>query len=133
MTAKEISKILRYWLDAAVHDLEMANSLFRTGKYDYCLFLCHLSLEKLLKALAARATKDHPPFTHNLLYLAGQANLKLSKAQIELFDQINKFNMEARYPDDLKAFYKKANKIYCKKYLEATKGLWKWLREISRI
>jgi len=129
MTIKDISRITKYWLEAAEHDLEMANSLFRTGKYDYCLFLCHLSLEKLLKALVTRATKNHPPFTHNLLYLAGKANLQLSKAQIEIFDQINKFNMEARYPEDLKAFYKKANKTFTKKYLDATKGIWKWLQE----
>lgn len=120
---------MKYWLEASEHDLKMAGSLFRTGKYDYCLFLCHLSLEKLLKSLAARVLNDHPPFTHNLLYLAGKAGLSISKAQIELLDQINKFNMDARYPEDLRAFYKKANRIFAKKYLESTKEMWKWLRE----
>ncbi len=129
MTAKDVTKIISYWLEAAEHDLEVSGSLFRTGKYDYCLFLCHLSLEKLLKALVASAIKDHPPFTHNLLYLAGKANLELSKGQIALLDQINKFNMEARYPEDLKAFYKKANRSYSKKYLEEGKEVWKWLRK----
>ena len=129
MTSKDIAKIVKYWLDAAVHDFETAGSLFRTGKYDYCLFLCHLSLEKLLKALATRAMKDHPPFTHNLLYLAGKANLQLSKTQIGMLDEINKFNMEARYPEDLKVFYKKANKVFAKKYLDITKDFWKWLRK----
>lgn len=129
MTTKDIAKIARYWLEASIHDLEMSRSLFRTGKYDYCLFLCHLSLEKLLKALVARAINDHPPFTHNLLYLAGTADIQLSKGQIELLDQVNKFNMEARYPEDLKAFYKKADKSYAKKYLDITKEVWKWLRK----
>ena len=129
MTVKDVLKIVRYWLQASEHDLEMATSLFRTGKYDYCLFLCHLSLEKLLKALAAHALKDHPPYTHNLLYLAGKANIQISKAQIELLDQVNRFNMEARYPEDLKAFYKKANRLYAKKYLEETKEMWKWLQK----
>ena len=129
MTAKDVSKIIRYWLEASEHDLEMSSSLFRTGKYDYCLFLCHLSLEKLLKALVASVMKDHPPFTHNLLYLAGKANLGLSKNQIALLDQINKFNMEARYPEDLRAFYKKADRSYAKKYLEEGRGVWKWLRK----
>ncbi|PIR16558.1 MAG: hypothetical protein COV46_07830 [Deltaproteobacteria bacterium CG11_big_fil_rev_8_21_14_0_20_49_13] len=129
MTLKDVAKIVRYWLNASAHDLEMAKSLFRTGKHDYCLFLCHLSLEKLLKALATRVIKDHPPFTHNLLFLAGKADLQLSKAQIELFDQINRFNMEARYPEDLEAFYKKANKVYAKRYMDATREMWKWLRQ----
>jgi len=129
MTLKDVAKIVRYWLNASTHDLEMAKSLFRTGKHDYCLFLCHLSLEKLLKALATRVIKDHPPFTHNLLFLAGKADLQLSKAQIELFDQINRFNMEARYPEDLEAFYKKSNKVYAKRYMDATREMWKWLRQ----
>lgn len=128
MTSREIAKIARYWREAAEHDFETARSLFRTGKYDYCLFLCHLSLEKLLKALAALDMKDHPPFTHNLLYLAGKARLALSKTQIEQLDDINRFNIEARYPEDLRAFYKKANRVYAQKYWDITKGLWKWLQ-----
>jgi HEPN domain-containing protein len=83
----------------------------------------------MLKALATKTIKDHPPFTHNLLYLAGKADIQLSKAQTEVLDQINRFNMEARYPEDLRAFYKKANKVYAKKYLEITKEMWKWLRK----
>lgn len=133
MTSKDTAKVVNYWLDAAIHDLETAASLFRTGKYDYCLFLCHLSLEKLLKSLVTNTIKDHPPFTHNLLYLAGKANLHLSKTQIEMLDEINKFNMEARYPEDLKAFYKKVNKSYAKKYLDITKDFWKWLRKKSEV
>jgi hypothetical protein len=45
MTSRDIAKVVRYWREAAEHDFETARSLFRTGKYDYCLFLCHLSLE----------------------------------------------------------------------------------------
>ncbi|MFH1874013.1 MAG: HEPN domain-containing protein [Pseudomonadota bacterium] len=130
MTNKDISKVIKYWFEAAKHDREVSLSLYRTGKYDYCLFLCHLMLEKLLKALVAKVAKEHPPFTHNLLYLAGKANLELTKAQIELFDQINKFNLEIRYPEDLKSFYKKVNKNYAKKYLEQSKELWLWLQNL---
>lgn len=129
MTAKDIKKITKYWLDSATHDLEMAGSLFRTGKYDYCLFLCHLAVEKILKALVTQTIKDHAPFTHNLLYLAGKANIQLSKSQIELLDQVNKFNMEARYPEDLREFYKKADRVYTKNYLTSSKEIWKWFRK----
>lgn len=128
MTLKDVLKIVNHWLAASNHDFEVARSLFRTGKYDYCLFLCHLMLEKILKALVANVTKDHPPFTHNLLYLAGKANLKLTRSQIQLLDEINEFNLEIRYPEDLKEFYKKVNKPYAKKYFDITLELWKWFR-----
>lgn len=128
MTLRDVAKIVRYWIEASIHDLDMAGSLFRTGRYDYCLFLCHLSLEKILKALVTQKTKNHPAFTHNLLYLAGKADLQLSKTQVELLDGVNKFNMEARYPEDLRAFYKKADRAYSKPYLSATREIWKWFR-----
>ena len=68
MTSRDIAKVVRYWREAAEHDLDTARSLFRTGRYDYCLFLCHLSLEKLLKALVTRKLKEHAPFTTEELY-----------------------------------------------------------------
>lgn len=130
MTVKDLKKIVKYWLEASEHDLKVATSLFRTGKYDYCLFLCHLMLEKMFKALAAKEMKDQPPFTHNLLFLAGKARLDLTKAQIALVEQINKFNMEIRYPEDLQSLHKLANKAYTKEYFEKSKEIWKWLRQI---
>lgn len=132
MTNKDIQKIVKYWKEASEHDIETATSLFRTGKYDYCLFLCHLAVEKMLKAVVARHDKNHPPFTHNLLYLAGKAELELSKVQIELLDTINQFNMEVRYPEDLRAFYKKVNKLYAQRYLKEGKEIWKWLQNQLR-
>ena len=39
-----------YWLSGAAHDLDAAEALFAAGKYDWCLFIGHLVLEKTLKA-----------------------------------------------------------------------------------
>ena len=39
-----------YWLKSAEHDLEVAETLFQNKKYDWCLFIAHLVLEKILKA-----------------------------------------------------------------------------------
>jgi HEPN domain-containing protein len=46
----KIDEHIKYWLNSADHDLDTAESLFSTGKYDWCLFLGHLVLEKGLKA-----------------------------------------------------------------------------------
>ena len=132
MTPIDISKIVSYWIEVSKHDMDIAQSLFRTGKYDYCLFLCHLSLEKILKALVAKRTKAHPPYTHNLLYLAGKANVELSKQRIEMLDQINKFNLEIRYPEDLKVLYKTITKEYAKKYLDISRELRKWFQNLLK-
>jgi len=43
-------KHIDYWLNSADHDLEVAETLFQNEKYDWCLFIAHLVLEKTLKA-----------------------------------------------------------------------------------
>jgi HEPN domain-containing protein len=31
-----------YWVDSAAHDLDVAETLFKSGKYDWCLFIAYL-------------------------------------------------------------------------------------------
>ena len=45
---------IQFWLDGADHDLDVAESLFSTGKYDWWLFLAQLVIEKALKATWVR-------------------------------------------------------------------------------
>ncbi|KAF0146839.1 MAG: HEPN domain-containing protein, partial [Ignavibacteria bacterium] len=67
----EQSKQIEYWTKAATLDLQSAIDIFESGKnFHFCLFLCHLSIEKLLKAFVVKITNDFPPKTHNLLRLA---------------------------------------------------------------
>jgi len=39
-------------------------AMFQTEKYPYALFFGHLAIEKLLKALVVKQTKEHAPYTH---------------------------------------------------------------------
>jgi len=39
--------------------------------------MCHLSVEKLLKALYEAVLRKVPPKTHNLIYLSNAVNLKV--------------------------------------------------------
>jgi len=48
-----------------------------TGRYIYVLFMCHLAVEKLLKALYESISGKVPPKTHNLIYLTKAVNLEL--------------------------------------------------------
>ncbi len=42
---------MNYWVNSANHDLDVSEALFQSGKYDWCLFIAHLVLEKILKAV----------------------------------------------------------------------------------
>lgn len=39
---------INYWRGSAQHDFESAKSMFDMAKYDWCLFVGHLVLEKIL-------------------------------------------------------------------------------------
>ena len=129
MTLTDIRALIQYWLNGSNYDWKTAQDLFKTKNYPYCLFMCHLTIEKLIKGLLVKETQDHPPFTHNLVYLAGKLSFEFSKEQIRLLEEMNDFNLEARYPDEQMAFYKKADLAFTKRYREATRGLREWLKK----
>ena len=44
-------EIFEEWYFQSDYDLETAFDMFRSGRMVYCIFMCHLSLEKALKGL----------------------------------------------------------------------------------
>ncbi len=123
---------IQFWLESAAHDLEAAESLFVAGKYDWCLFLGHLVLEKTLKALFVQAQSERiPPKTHNLVKLAENSLLELTDDQRLFLDEVNDFNLEIRYPDYKKAFYLQFTREYATENFNKIKDTYQWLK--SRI
>jgi hypothetical protein len=39
------------WLNQSEYDFETAQAMYKTKRYVYAIFMCHLALEKFLKAL----------------------------------------------------------------------------------
>ena len=73
----DLDKTVDYWHAGARYDLGVASALLKARKYPYALFMGHLALEKLLKALVVKRTQNHAPFTHSLLTLAEKAGIEL--------------------------------------------------------
>lgn len=103
---------IKYWAGLAKYDFEVAQTLFGSRKYVYALFFAHLVVEKLLKALFVRRNGSTPPPTHNLVRLATEARLDLSEDDREFLRGLMEFNIEARYPRDVR----KIRKISTKKF-----------------
>lgn len=121
---------IQYWLESSKKDFEVAQNLFKSKYYPQCLFFCHLSVEKLLKAIVVKVSKDYPPYTHGLRRLAEFGKIELSSEQKEILDKIFTFNIAGRYADAKLEFYKKYNKKqYAQKYLKITKDLLLWLKK----
>lgn len=128
MTTEEHYK---YWISSAEHDLDTAEALFSTGKYDWCLFISHLVLEKALKAIfVKRKGNKIPPKIHNLVRLSEIVNLELSEDQKLFFDKVNDFNIETRYPQYKDEFFKICTKQYVEKYFNEIKVTFIWLKSL---
>jgi len=127
----KIDDHIKYWLDSADNDLDAAKSLFLSEKYDWCLFIGHLVLEKILKAFYVLNNNEIPPKTHNLLKIAEAADIDLSEEQIVFLDEVNDFNLEVRYPEYKSEFYKLCTKEFAEKYFHEIEEFASWLK--SRI
>ncbi len=73
----DINKQIEYWQGGAFNDIDTALILINNRKFVHGLFFCHLSIEKILKALLVKETGNLPPKSHNLPYL-----LEIAKVQV---------------------------------------------------
>jgi HEPN domain-containing protein len=95
MKAFDTEKTVSYWLEGAEYDLGVANAMFKSKKYPYALFMGHLSLEKLLKAVVVKHTKGHAPFSHSLPYLAEKSGVKIPERILVKLREFMEFHFEA--------------------------------------
>ncbi|MBI5187357.1 MAG: HEPN domain-containing protein [Nitrospinae bacterium] len=123
----DINQQVDYWLKSAAHDLEAAESLFQNQKYDWCLFIGHLVIEKVLKAFYVKDNNEIPPKIHNLLRLAERTGLLFSDIQKQFLGEVNRFNIETRYPDTLHSFYKVCTEEFTEEYFKKIKEMYQWL------
>jgi HEPN domain-containing protein len=117
---------IQYWINTSKDDLSSMESVFIAGKYDWALFIEHLSLEKILKAFWVKNNlSDSPPKTHNLKKIADEAQYPMSEDEAIVLLEINDFNLEARYPDYKFDFNKKCTKEFAEGYIKKIKELHK--------
>ena len=75
------------WLKQANYDMDTADAMFRSGRYFYAVFMCHLSIEKSLKGLYSKELAEVPPKTHNLLYLLKKNREETRSRSAEIYHQ----------------------------------------------
>lgn len=116
--------ITNHWIESAKKNVNVAEDMYKLGHYNWCLFMWHLAIEKLLKAIIT-AKDTEVPYVHDLRKLSEVAAidydiLTVSPAE---FDEISLFNLEARYEDYKNEFYKKATKEYTDRWVPKCKDI----------
>lgn len=118
---------IKYWTKTADLDYSAMNHFFESGEFLWCLFVGHLVIEKLLKALYVKHVKIDAPRIHDLTRLADLAKLELSEAQEDELDTLTKFCITARYPDYKFKMHKVANKRFTQHQIKVITELRQWL------
>ena len=122
-------ELIKYWVDASEVDFTAMNNLNMSGDYVWALFLGHLVIEKLIKALIVKNNIQSIPKIHDLNKLVKLTGLQIDDKRSDDFDAITAFNIEARYPDYKKEFYKKCTKEFTTTYNDKIIGIREWLLE----
>jgi len=90
-----MKKMTTNWLAAAEYDLATAEAMLKSRRYLYVVFMCHLAMEKTLKALYAEIRSKMPPRTHDLLYLVRELDLTPARVHLDFIGIINNASVPA--------------------------------------
>ncbi len=126
-----MEKNVKYWLDISEYDLETAEAMLEKARFLYVGFMCHQTIEKIVKAYYQKELNQLPPKTHNIILLAQQSNLydNFSDAQKAFIEVLQPLNIEARYPDYRDRLLLSLNQEKCKNILQKTRELHTWIKE----
>ena len=119
---------IEYWLKSAKKDYNTMMNLLDSKDYHWALFMGHIVIEKIIKAIFIHNNEENiPPRIHNLILLSEKAKLYPNDSQKDLLDLITTFNINTRYPDYKGEFYKKCDEEFTRKNIERIEDLRKWL------
>lgn len=124
-----IEKIVKYWVETSDKDFKTMKNLFNSRDYNWSLFLGHLVIEKLLKALFVKKNEKHATFSHDLLRIVKNCNFSLDETKEDWLDVITTFNINVRYDNYKQEFFRLCTKEYTEIWIKNIKELRRWLKE----
>ena len=121
----------KHWIDSADYDWRVAHHMLKSRSYIYVLFLCHLTIEKLLKACLVEFTpREIPPKIHVLPQIAEKAGMlaEIPDQFQSLLAELTGLQEKTRYALEPNAPPSVYTREYTIQYLKRTEELRKWLK-----
>ena len=119
-----------YWIEMSDYDFDTAKAMLETKRYLYVAFMCHQTIEKILKAYWSQVLEEPPLKIHSLSRLAEKSGLDkdMSEEQTDFIDELEPLNIEARYPSYKERLMKSLTSDRCKELIEQTDKLRTWIK-----
>ena len=127
--ALNIPKIIDHWKESSDKDYQTMLNLFMSGDYNWALFLGHLVIEKLIKALYVKQKLTHSIHGHDLLRLISKLEVELTEEQMDWLDRLTTFNLNARYDSYKQEFYSLCTREFAEEWKEIIEKLREWLKK----
>ncbi|MBW6534359.1 MAG: HEPN domain-containing protein [Mariniphaga sp.] len=123
---------VKYWLELSDYDFVTAKAMLDTKRYLYVGFMCHQTIEKLLKAYYTKTKNETPPFVHSLLYLSKKSGIMdlLTDELKDTLDFLEPLNIESRYPTYKERLLKSLTQERCLDIISKTDLFRKWIKKM---
>ena len=122
-----MNEIIENWIKSAKYDLDTAEKLFASERFIYTVFMCHLALEKILKAKIQEKTDKAPPKIHDLTHLLKISELTISEKDEIFISEIANLSVNIRYPEDFTSLFNNFHKSRVEKVLTRTLEVFQWI------
>jgi HEPN domain-containing protein len=117
------------WLEDADYDLESAKAMLESKRYFFVVFMCHLTIEKLLKAVIVERLGIQPPKIHGLIALATRTTLTVPVKHRKLVNELDDMGVITRYPDGRRAIAASLTDKRVSGFYKRTIEFAKWLKQ----
>lgn len=117
------------WFKQSDYDFVTAEAMFKTRRYIYTIFMCHLSIEKALKGLYGKVLKAEPPKIHDLINLLTRIRLEPPARLKKFISHLNQMSIVTRYPGNLLELQKAFTRKTAYGMLRQTEETLKWLKQ----
>ena len=111
------------------YDLETAEHMLKTGRNVYCIFMCHMSLEKALKGLFTKSLNQFPPKLHDLMYFVENLELEPEQTYMNFLIWLNTMGITTRYPENLRNMIKMFSREQTSSIYLQTKTIQQWIMQ----
>lgn len=90
--------------------------------------MCHLGLEKALKAKVEEITGRTPPKTHDLEYLVGLTGLSPDNDMEKFIVEISNLSVVTRYPSDFQRILRDFSRKRAELILIKAREVFQWIK-----
>jgi len=127
---ENIERFVNHWIESSDRDFKTMNNLYHSKDYSWALFIGHLVIEKLLKAIYIKNTHQHPIPVHDLTRIAARGGIECSDETLNSLDTITTFNINARYEDVKQAFYLQCTNEFTTIWINQISELRQWIKSL---